>query len=108
MSGFSVDEWKLGVGVNVTWDLIKSVYSRIKSDFDRRISPQDQEFAFDWLDTIVASAMDILAGTGTNRISKANNVLHQWLVNVPEEFSRREVRAWLTDPAVRQEANALM
>lgn len=108
MSGSNVGDWSVGVGVNATWDLIKAIYSKIKSDLDRQISSQQPDFEFDWLDKIINNTLDILAGAGTNRISQLSNVLHQWLVNVPDEFLRQDVRRWLESSAVRRDAKSLM
>jgi hypothetical protein len=108
MIDFDLGEWRLGVGVNMSWDLIKTVYSKLKTDFDRRISIEEREFEFDWLGKIIDNTLDILAGAGENFISQTANVLHQWLVNVPDEFLRENVRAWLQDRAVRENAKVLM
>jgi hypothetical protein len=108
MTSFNLGEWRFGVGVNLTWDLIKSVYSKIKTDLDRRITPEAREFEFDWLESIIDATLNILAGTGPTLVSQAANVLHQWLVNVPDEFVRQEVKGWLQSGPVRENAKALM
>jgi hypothetical protein len=108
MTGFGIGEVRVGVGVNVTWDLIKTLYSKIKTDLDRRISPEAREFEFDWLGSIVDATLDILAGTGSNLGTKAANTLHRWIVNIPDEFARQEVKAWLQSQSVRESAKAVL